>query len=149
MSDTNTNKSEDSIIVIFEGQQYPVEREIAEDDNKLRALLSPFAPAAASAKIERVPGQPIKMTKQSGTKGASPLTILCNTPETLNPAIAMARQIQHLELSGGIGIDEMEAIARDIETAIARGTEAIEDYRASLERLKQLPSCATVMPIGF
>ncbi|HHP7231133.1 MAG TPA: hypothetical protein ACFCUY_09770 [Xenococcaceae cyanobacterium] len=59
----------DKVQVVFEGKEYPIDRAIAADDDKLRQVLSPFIPAAANAKIKRVEGQPIQIIKQAGTKG--------------------------------------------------------------------------------
>ncbi|NEO33149.1 MAG: hypothetical protein F6K36_22535 [Symploca sp. SIO3C6] len=79
----------------------------------------------------------------------SPLVYLCNTPETINPAIVMARQIQHLELIGGISVEQMDELSQDIEKTIQQGTQAILDYRQSLKTLKSLPSRPCAIPVGF
>ena len=59
----------DKVTVVFEGKEYPIDAEIAADNDKLRQVLSPFIPAVANAKIQREDGQPIQIIKQAGTKG--------------------------------------------------------------------------------
>lgn len=137
-------------LVIFEDQQHHIPTEIAADDEKLRALFAPYVPAAASAKIEREAGK-VTLIKQSGTKGQhTPLKFLQQTPSTLNPAIIMARNLQHLELKGGIPIEDMEALSEEIETAIEQGKQAVFDHRASRKVLQSLSGFPlSKVPLGF
>jgi hypothetical protein len=139
-----------NIIVIFENQQYPIPKEIAADDKKLRDLLVPFAPAVANAKIERgKPGEPIKIIKQAGTKGSTSLEILIASPETINKAIALARRVRHLELSGGVTIEQMDSLSEEIEIAIEFGKQEVANYQNSLNSLKSMPGSSGALPIGF
>jgi hypothetical protein len=141
----------DTTLVIFEEQQHYVPTEIAINDDKLRALFAPYAPAAASAKIERTEDK-VTMIKQSGPKGqqATPIQFLQQALPTLNPAIVMARQVQRWELRGQLTSDHMEAMSEAVETAISKGQQAVYDYRASLEALKAVPGSPTqYTPIGF
>ena len=79
----------------------------------------------------------------------TPLEYLCSSPETINPAIVTARQIQHLELSGQVTPEMMEQLAREAQAAIAFGKQAIADYHYSLQQLKSASSQCNCIPWGF
>jgi hypothetical protein len=153
MTHDKDNKTETEVAltkVIFEGQEYDLPKEIAADDKLLRDLLVPFAPAVANAKIERgKPGEPVKIVKQAGTKGSTPLEILIASGEWINPAIALARQVQHLELSGGLSIEQMDALSEEIEVAIVLGRQEVTNYQNSLKALKSMPETSSTLPFGF
>jgi hypothetical protein len=145
----NSNNS-DTIPVVFEGQTYDLPQSIAADDEKLRALLVPFAPAIANAKIERgEEGEPIKIIKQAGTKGCEVLSTLIEEPEYLNPAVVLAFQIQSLELSRRINFDRMTTLVDEIENVVRGGRAEIEGYEQNLKKLKSMSGIATHIPHGF
>ncbi len=79
----------------------------------------------------------------------SPLKFLCSSPETINPAIVTARYIQHLELSGQVTPKIMPELAKQAQTAIAQGKQAITSYNHSLQRLKSVSSQPNCIPWGF
>lgn len=79
----------------------------------------------------------------------SPLKFLCNSPESINPAIVTARHIQHLELSGQITPEMMAELAKQAKAAIALGKQAISDYNHSLEKLKLANFQPNQLPEGF
>ncbi len=79
----------------------------------------------------------------------SPLEYLYLSPETINPAIVTARKIQHLELSGQVTPEMMEELAKEAQSAIAQGKQAIADYNYSLQRLKSSSPQSNCIPWGF
>ena len=79
----------------------------------------------------------------------TPLEFLCNSPESINPAIVTARHIQHLELSGQITPEMMAELAKQAKAAIALGKQAISDYNHSLEKLKLANFQPNQLPEGF
>ncbi|MEO0927030.1 MAG: hypothetical protein AAFY63_14275 [Cyanobacteria bacterium J06643_13] len=79
----------------------------------------------------------------------SPLEYLCNSPESINPAIVTARYIQHLELSGQVTPEMMTELAKEAKTAIAEGKQAIANYSYSLEQLKLANFQPSEIPWGF
>ncbi|MEM9506793.1 MAG: hypothetical protein AAGA16_03795 [Cyanobacteria bacterium P01_E01_bin.35] len=79
----------------------------------------------------------------------SPLEFLCNSPESINPAIVTARYIQHLELSGQVTPEMMPELAKQAQAAIAQGKQAISDYNRSLDKLKLASSQPNRLPWGF
>ena len=79
----------------------------------------------------------------------SPLEYLRSSPETINPAIATARKIQHLELSGQVTPEMMAELAKEAQAAIAQGKQAIADYNYSLKLLKSAITQSNRIPLGF
>ena len=136
-----TDNPQETVIVLFEGQQYQVPTAIADSDDKLRALLAPFASAAANALIRRTPGRPIEIVKQAEPKGTEPLTYLRTQPEWINPAVLAARQVQHLELSGGVDPQQMKRLSESCEQAAKAGQAAAEFSQASLSACRRSQSC--------
>jgi hypothetical protein len=145
----NSNNS-NTTPVIFEGQTYDIPEEIAADDNKLRKLLVPFAPAVANAKIERgEEGEPIKIVKQAGTKGCQVLSTLIDETEYINPAVVLAFQLQNLELERRVNFNEMASLALEIDLVVIEGRAEIESYEQNLNKLKSMPGVARNLPHGF
>jgi len=93
-----------TILVEIEGQQIDVEAAIAQDDNLLRQLFRPYYPDVANARIDRKEGEIIKVIKVAGPKGLSPLEILLDAPEAVNPAIQMCRVVQQRELTSSLDV---------------------------------------------
>lgn len=138
----------DTITVIFEGQQYPIAREIANNDDTLKILLSSFIPAAATAKIERT-DHTVRLIKQSGTKGHSTLEFLKTQPQHLNPALITAWKIQYKILSG-VDLIELQQLSEEAQSSIKLGEEEIENYNNTLKFLKSITaSPSPYLPITF
>lgn len=135
-------------LVEMEAQRFELPDEIAKSDELIRKALAPYFPFVANATITRTEGQPIKIVKRAGTKGATPKEVLAAAPEEINPAIAMLWELQSsplepspLELSTLIGKQEAIAIA------IIEGEKAALMVKRSLKflkRCKPIPSSSLV-----
>ncbi|MBD2772558.1 hypothetical protein [Iningainema tapete] len=137
------------VIVSFEGQQHPVDENIAADDQLLRDLFAPFYPDMANSVIERKPGEIIKIIKRAGPKGATPLEALIASPEEVNPAVIMCRKVQHMELMGELDYKSMNALSNEIEEAIKQGTEYSNVIRKTLRLLQTILPSSGAIPEGF
>lgn len=137
------------VIVSFEGQQHPVDENIAANDQLLRDLFTPFYPDMANSVIERKPGEIIKIIKRAGPKGASPLEVLITSPEEVNPALTMCRKVQHMELMGELDYESMNALSNEIEEAIKQGTEYSNVIRKTLRLLEKILPSPGAIPEGF
>lgn len=96
---TTTPTVSDKATVRFEGQEFLLSNDIANDDAKLRNALQPVFQEAATAEIHRTTedGRSVVfLTRKAGTKGAGARTqervleALATAPESMNPAIARA-----------------------------------------------------------
>ena len=137
------------VIVSFEGQQHPVDQNIAANDQLLRDLFAPFYPDMANSVIERKPGEIIKIIKRAGPKGATPLFVLIASPEFVNPAVTMCRKVQHMELVGELDYEGMNALSNEIESAIKQGTEYSSVIRKTLRLLQKIMPSPGAIPFGF
>jgi hypothetical protein len=75
--------------------------------------------------------------------------MLVASPETINKAVALARRVRHLELSGGVTIEQMDSLSEEIEVAIEFGKQEVANYHNSLNSLKSMPGSSGALPIGF
>ena len=138
-----------TILVEIEGQQVPVDEEIAQDDNLLKQLFRPYYPDVANARIDRKEGEIIKVIKVAGPKGLSPLEILLDAPEAVNPAIQMCRVVQQRELLSNLDYTGMEELASEIEATIQQGIEEVEAVDRSLTVLQKSSPVPGALPTGF
>ena len=140
------------VFVEIEGQQIPVDEEIANDDNLLRQLFAPYYPDVANARIDRKEGEITKIIKVAGPKGATnstPLQTLLAAPEEVNPAVKMCRIVQHRELTNQLDYSAMKSLSEEISTAIELGIQETEAGRRSLEVLQKSRSVPGIPPVGF
>lgn len=137
------------VLIEIEGQQIPVDEEIASDDNLLRQLLRPYYPDASNAKIDRKEGEIIKVVKVAGPKGTTPLEMLLDAPETVNPALVVCRKVQRQELTTALDYDSMKQLAAEIDEAIEIGTTEVEAVNRSIAVLQKSAPAPGLPPIGF
>lgn len=83
------------------------------------------------------------------SKKLNPLKYLIAAPESINPAIFMCRQIQHLELTGTLEYKKMNELSSEIETAINLGTETISNVMTTIVTLKNCRPATELIPEGF
>jgi hypothetical protein len=146
MTDTNTEK----LLVMLEGQQHWVRRQIAESDDLLRQLFSRLAPELAGAEIQRSASK-IEIVPRKGTKGCdldNVLTALDRLPSEIDPAIAACLVLQRIELHEGINPNRARILSQRIEQAIAQSQQGTEAVKITLNRLDAALPVSTVT-IGF
>ena len=141
------------INVAIEGQLFPLPEEVGAQDDLVRAALAPFVPWIANAQIERKEqngATVLTVVKRADTKGntAYVLAALLDTPEDVNPAVALWKRLErevNLDDPGTI-LEWQQAIAE----AIRQGEEDIEWVRSALEKLVESSAVpATRVPLGF
>lgn len=142
-------------ILKIEGQEIPVEAEIGEHDDIIRALLAPMYPDAANSLITRVKQGDdttiVNIAKRAGTKGLDPITPLdhlIGCAGGMNPAIEMHRKIQALD--GSLDIEEALLLDEQIATAIEEGERQATAVNFAVQRLmNSRPIPAPVVIVGF
>lgn len=93
-------------IVMPDGQSFPIEDEIAQSDDLLRAALKVAYPDAANAAFTREGGTDdkelvVKVAKKAGVKGLGVLPALLAAREEINPAIVMQQRASPPRASTG------------------------------------------------
>ncbi len=90
-------------ILSIEGQEIPLPPELAQDDDKLRRVLTSIIPGAAHAQINRTVKEnitTITVVKRAGSKGcSSPRVCLIQCSGGKNPVIALFEHLQTRDLS--------------------------------------------------
>lgn len=112
--ESSTFDLQETVMVVYEGQQHPVPRCIADDDQKLRDAFAPIHPQLKEATIERKDGEPIQIRRKPGAKAAStPIDHLIAAPASINPAIALLHSNRKIAASDLVA--ELERSIADIE----------------------------------
>lgn len=148
-----TIQDEEKLLVVYEGQQHWVRRQIAQSDDLLRQLFGRLSPELAGAEIKREPGK-IEIVPKKGSKGASQPSVeqvlndLDAVLSAIDPAIVMCLTLQRIELCEGINPDRAEVLSQQIEEAIAQSQQWSASIRQALKRLDETPSVSTI-PVGF
>ena len=141
------------VILKIDGQELELDETIAASDELLRQGLAPFYPFMQNALIERKTDQDgqlvIEVVKQAGTKGAiTPLSVLIDTKEEVNPAIALAWVLKRQEAAGEIEASRMVQMYGQIEEAIAAATEEQSLIDSAWSFLTSTMTQVSVMPIN-
>ncbi len=143
--------------ISIEGQSIEMSEDIASDDGKLKAALSPFFPGAANAKFMRSEPKDETITvtviKQAGTKGSEPedqvLRRLIEAREGQNPVIAMQSTIGQTTLNQ-MPVEKMLEIDSQIEATINLGTRQYENLKTTQRLLIEAePKPAPCLVPGF
>ncbi len=80
----------------------------------------------------------------------SPLDILRDEPESLNPALVMAWNVKLRELTEGLDTDWLIEHDEEIQAAIEEAAEETLVSLRAIESLKRIKGVATsVTPVGF
>lgn len=133
-------------IVSIEGQSIPMPEEVAGDDAKIKAMLSPYFPGAANSKIMRSEAKDdtitITVIKQAGTKGAaSILDKLTSAKEQQNPVVEMYQGMADVdEHLVGYSTERLMELDESIEQTIKAGIHEQKDISITLSFLKQSPA---------
>ena len=133
-------------IVSIEGQSIPMPEEVAGDDAKIKAMLSPYFPGAANSKIMRSEAKDdtvtITVIKQAGTKGsASILDKLTAAKEQQNPVVEMYQGMADVdEKLVGYSTERLMELDESIEQTIKAGIQEQKDMSTTLSFLKQSPA---------
>lgn len=133
-------------IVSIEGQSIPMPEEVAGDDAKIKAMLSPYFPGAANSKIMRSEAKEdtitITVIKQAGTKGAaSILDKLTAAKEQQNPVVEMYQRMADVdEHLVGYSTERLMELDESIEQTIKAGTHEQKDISTTLSFFKQSPA---------
>lgn len=143
-------------IVSIEGQSIPMPEEVAADDNKLKAALSPYFPGAANAKIMRSEAKDDSVTvtviKQAGTKGAECiLDRLIRLPESRNPVAELYERLADIDAHlVGYSPEEMLALDGEISEAQTKGGEQHDAMGKTFRLLMKADSQPSQeLPEGF
>ena len=133
-------------IIKLEGQEIPIDAALAASDDLIRKALLPFYPEVGNATIGRKEenGETIiTIVKRAGSKGLTPFEQLVVTPESVNPAIALAGELKLKESKGELVefFTLLQYQAR-IDEAIEQGTSDAEAVDQSLKKL----TVATAQP---
>jgi hypothetical protein len=135
------------------GQTLTLPDDIAGDDERLRNALKPFYPELANAEIRRETKDDtltVTVVKRAGPKGAGILPALLAAPEELNPALALAWQLEHREITAGLELTELVALQPAIEQAIEAGEAEVKQIDITLRILKRaLPVTGSGTPHGL
>ncbi len=140
-------------LISIEGQSIELPEEIAGDDTKLKAALSPFFPGAANAKIMRNPEKEgvinITVIKQAGTKGYDPLAKLFKAKESTNPVVELYQEITTATVNQ-LPAEQLMRLDARIEKVVTEG----EKQADAITRTRELligaePKPSLVVPAGF
>lgn len=142
-----------TIILLHDGQTFPLDDEIARDDAMLRQALAPFYSDLANAEITRdtVNEQMIvKVSRRAGPKGAGLLATLKAAPETINPAVIMQHRLMALEQSGQLSVEHLLLLQDEITRAAAAGELRLKEVEQTLKSLRACQSRpGRTLPLGF
>lgn len=161
--------------ISIEGQTIDLPEEIAGDDAKLRAALTPFFPGAANAKFMRTPPKDevvtVTVIKQAGTKGSDHDLILIDGPlkpqrelgdaddlvlrrlieaeEGQNPVVDLNTALEGKTLNQ-LGIEKLLELDSEIDETLEVGRKERDRLENTLSLLKRTaPQPASSVPTGF
>jgi hypothetical protein len=131
-----------TVTVNLNGQTFDLDAEIANDDQKLKDALAPYAPDIQNATISRTQSGTkwlVTVTKRAGTKGsaAPPLSLLRDAPAWVNPALLLAWDLHHQETIQPLDVRAWVERYPAIEEARVTGEQAVQAVSAALARLQQ------------
>jgi hypothetical protein len=161
--------------IMIEGQEIEMPEEIAGDDGALKSALSPYFPGAANAKFIRTEPKDnvitVTVVKQAGTKGSGDddalqilahldvalpgsltsqvLIKLIETPEGINPVVALHRSLEGRTLNQ-MTVDQLMGLDDQIDEIIQSGLKekmAIDSSLALITKIAPIPS--KVVVTGF
>jgi hypothetical protein len=141
-----------------------VDADIAQDDNKVRAAMTPFFPGAANSIITRTTDQAsdtvtVHVQKKAGTKGVAagvavaggidPVAHLQQCEGGRNPAIVLWQEMERLRV-GDVDPETMLALNDRISQAVDQGSKEAAAVDKALERIqKAQPIPGRSLMVGF
>ena len=140
MSTTDTKPAE-TATVRYDGQEFAIDRTVAESDSHLRAALAAVYPNLATAAFSRTTENGkliVTATKTAGTKGAaaSVLERLERAGEHVNPAIRVATRVSTLLATGAMHPARFARLERTMQRAAERGNRERSVISQTLARLR-------------
>jgi hypothetical protein len=108
------------MIICIEGQQFDLPDNLADavnDDQAIRALLTPYFPMAATAVIDRS-GSMIELQKQPGRLGADPMQELDCAPHFVPRIIGASLD--------DLPIEELEGIIQETEQVLSETQQILQ-----------------------
>jgi len=140
-------------LISIEGQTIELPEEIAGDDAKLKAALSPFFPGAANAKIMRNPEKEgvinITVIKQAGTKGAGHLAKLIKARESTNPVVELHQEVTTATVNQ-LPAEQLMRLDARIEKVVSEGEKQHQAINRTRDLLMEAdPKPSLVVPAGF
>lgn len=144
----------ESAVIRIEGQEFELERALAEDDATIKSVLRPHYAALENANITREEKNGrlhVTIVKRAQHKGTdrqrlTELELLDREPETFNPALGLAARLGQTPLDRPLTeleLDEATAVLDFSRAEIAR----IERLTAHLAAAA--PTHSNVAPVGF
>jgi len=156
--------------ISIEGQTIELPEEIAGDDAKLKAALTPFFPGAANAKFMRTEPKDdvvtVTVIKQAGTKGLKADLIIIDDPiirepqdqvlrrlieaeEGINPVVDLNRAVEG-KLLNQMGVEKLMALDKKIDLTVKEGRKERDDVETTLSLLEHAkPQPAESVSTGF
>ncbi|HAG84752.1 MAG TPA: hypothetical protein DCL61_27265 [Cyanobacteria bacterium UBA12227] len=141
--------------ILLEGQEITLTPEQAATDQAITDTLLPFYPDIANAQFRRSEKDGdtvIEIVKRPGTKGnaITPILLLKNAPEYINPVILLAMQLKTLEIQGRLTLETLIPLQHTIEDATQLGENESTEIRRVTSALKVASPIPSQTPIiGF
>lgn len=151
MSTTETKPTEPAI-VRYDGQEFSIDRTVAESDSHLRAALAGVYPSLATAAFSRATENGrlvVTATKTAGTKGApgDVAARLASSRAHVNPAIRVACRVSALLATGALHPMRFARLESTMLRAAKRGSHERSDILAALGRLRSAQPEASHDPV--
>jgi hypothetical protein len=142
------------IILTGDGQEIPVEDEIAKDDELLRSVVKSISPAYSNPTFRRetkAGGElVVHVSKQAGTKGAGAVEFLLAADASPGPVVLMRGRMDRLSKRRRLSVNAALSMEAEVSDAVAH---ASNDRRLVLRAVSVLYSCEGVpsryVPEGF
>lgn len=132
----------DTVQVYVDNVPWDIPYGIADDDDKIKALLSPLAPGAENSEVKRTRSPQgrvtrIELVKRWGPKSVSAvdavLAVLRAAPSEFNPAVALHLYLERHPVNSPV---EQMRLAPAIASAIQRGEQDVRFTQAVLSALR-------------
>ena len=148
---TETN---DTIATVrYDGQEFSIDKTVAESDSLLRAALAGVYPSLATAAFSRTTEDGrliVSATKTAGTKGGdAPLERLRAARERVNPAVRVATKVSALIATGQLTPQRFVRLGPTMSRAAKRGSLEAEAIRETAKRLKDAEPEPSVSRVGL
>ncbi|EDX74159.1 hypothetical protein MC7420_4144 [Coleofasciculus chthonoplastes PCC 7420] len=141
--------------ILLEGQEIILTPEQAATDQAITDTLLPFYPDIANATFKRTENEGetlIEIVKRPGTKGNiyTPLQILKDSPEYINPVILLAVQLKALEIQGALTLETLILLQPTLQNTTQFGEKESTEIKRVASALKSASPIPAKTPIlGF
>lgn len=142
-----------TVILTGDGQSFPIEDEIARDDELLRQVVKSVSPAYTNPTFRRETKDNaliVHVSKQAGTKGAGALDALKAAPEQQTTLAVMRAHLDKLERGKRLTVDAALELEPQVRAAVAASHGEREILRRAVKKLLQSESVPSpFVPAGF